>query len=406
MSSIARVALSKNLARAVRSGHPWIFRDAVRPGPTLEDGHLVLVTTRDGRPLGRGFWTATSPIAVRMLTTDPHDDISLLVEARLRDALNRRLAFLDRERTNAFRWLHGEADLLPGLHLDVYGTCASLRFDGPGARAFYLGLPCDLPRAIVAAGVPIGLETLLERGARRGDGSPNGESSRESAAVLAGPPPAQDVEILENGLRFGVDLAHGQKGGLFLDQRDNRERVRGLARDRSVLNLFGYTGGFSVYAAAGGARGSTTVDSAPAAIGEARRNFDRNRLSTTDARFVVADVFGFLADARAGRARWDLVISDPPSFAPSRRSLPDALRAYRRLHAQIAEVVDGGGILCAASCSSHVDEDAFLASIHAGCADAGRRFHLQKHHGAAEDHPVLAVFPEGRYLKFIVGTVT
>jgi 23S rRNA (cytosine1962-C5)-methyltransferase len=402
MASIARVALRKNLARAVRTGHPWIFRDALRPGPTPGDGNLVLVTTGDGRALGRGFWTENSPIAVRMLTTDPHDgDIPKLVRARLAAALDRRLAYLDRERTDAFRWVHGEADLLPGVHLDAYGGHGSIRFDGPGARAFYR----DLPEAVIDVGASIGLKALIERIPRRRAVDGAGASDEEAVALVGRLPP-DEIEIRENGLRFGVDLRHGQKGGLFLDQRDNRQRFGARARDRRVLNLFGYTGGFSVYAAAAGALDSTTVDSAAGALASARRNFDRNGLSVADARFVVADVFAFLGEAAKGDARWDLVVSDPPSFAPNRRALPDALRAYRRLHRMCAMVVKAGGIFCAASCSSHVGHEAFVASIHAGCADAGRTFQLQEHHGAGPDHPVLAAFPEGRYLKFVVGTVS
>jgi 23S rRNA (cytosine1962-C5)-methyltransferase len=402
MPSIPRVALRKNLARTVRMGHPWIFRDALRPGPAPSDGELVVVTTGDGRTLGRGFWTATSPIAVRMLTTDPRDgDIHALVRARLRAALDHRLAFLDRERTNAFRWVHGEADLVPGLHLDVYAGHGSLRFDGPGARAFYNDLAAD----VIEIGSPIGLHTLVERVPRRRGGSGPGAVD-EQAVPLVGRLPVDEIEIRENGLRFGVDLRHGQKGGLFLDQRDNRERFGGWARDRRVLNLFGYTGGFSVYAAAAGARDTTTVDSAAAAMASARRNFGRNGLAVATARFIVADAFAFLAEAAKGDARWDLVVSDPPSFAPNRRALPDALRAYRRLHRMCAGVMAAGGTFCAASCSSHVEPDAFIASIHAGCGDVGRQFRVLEQHGAGADHPVRASFPEGRYLKFIVGTVT
>ncbi|MEO8211826.1 MAG: class I SAM-dependent methyltransferase, partial [Myxococcales bacterium] len=187
------------------------------------------------------------------------------------------------------------------------------------------------------------------------------------------------------------------------DQRDNRQRVRGWARGLRVLNLFGYTGGFSVYATAGGAVSTVTVDSAAGAIASARRNFARNQLPVDHAEFVVADVFAFLAQARQSGTLWDLVISDPPSFAPSRQSLPDALRAYRRLHGMCAAVVAADGIFCAASCSSHVDEAAFVQSVEAGCADAGRRFTVDERHGAGPDHPVLSVFPEGRYLKFISG---
>ena len=428
---VARVALRKNLARAVRAGHPWIYRDALRPAPPLPDGALVLVTTGDGRPLGRGFWTATTPIALRMLTTEPADQIESLVRTRLAAALEHRLSFLDLDRTNAFRWVHGEADLLPGLHLDVYGRVATIRFDGTGARAFYGNIAVD----VIAAGAPLSIQTLVERRAERGvgaqlGGAKNSERNREkngveiahaadddaaaadvnpradARLVLAGPPPAGVFEIRENGLLFEVDLLRGQKGGLFLDQRENRQRVRELGHGRRVLNMFGYTGGFSIYAAAGGAESTTTVDSSGGAISAARRNFARNALSTEKATFVAQDAFAFLTAAARSGARWDLVISDPPSFAPSHRALPDALRAYRRLHSLCAAVVEPGGILCAASCSSHVDEAAFAASIAGGAADAGRRFVPLEQHGAGADHPILAVFREGQYLKFNVGRVT
>jgi 23S rRNA (cytosine1962-C5)-methyltransferase len=400
MRTHARVALRKNLARAISAGHPWIFRDALKPGPALADGAVVLLTTGEGRPLGRGFWTASTPIAVRMLTTDAGDDLPTLLGSRLTAALQRRLDVIDIERTDAFRWVHGEADLLPGLHLDLYGPYGAVRFDGPGARAFYEGLTS----VIGAAGARVGLHSLIERVPRRRDGK--GEcQGQDGGAALLGRIPAGEIEVRENGLRFGVDLAHGQKGGLFLDQRENRERVRGLARGLRVLNLFGYTGGFSVYAAAGGATSTVTVDSAAGAIDSARRNFERNDLSVAAAGFVVADVFAFLSDAAKNGRQWDLVISDPPSFAPNRRALPEALVAYRRLHRMCAGVVAPGGILCAASCSSHVDQNAFVDSVVTGCAEAGRVFHARAHHGAGVDHPVLAVFPEGRYLKFSIGAV-
>ena len=254
------------------------------------------------------------------------------------------------------------------------------------------------------------ISTLEPRGSAatctvaRAGGAPGGGDG-DGARALLGHAPAGEIEVLENGLRFGVDLLHGQKGGLFLDQRDNRARVGALARGRRILNLFGYTGGFSVYAAAGGATETTTVDSAKAAIASAAENFRRNGLLEAQAHFVAADAFRFLADAAGAAERWDLLISDPPSFAPNRRALNDALAAYRRLHRLCAAVVAPGGIFCAASCSSHVGVDAFVASIEGGARDAGRRFSLSALHDAGADHPTIAAFPEGRYLKFAVGTL-
>jgi 23S rRNA (cytosine1962-C5)-methyltransferase len=341
-----------------------------------------------------------------MLTTERGDDVATLVRARLDEALDRRLAFMDRQRTNAFRWVHGEADRLPGLHLDVYADVGAIRLDGPGSRAFYR----DVAATVMAAGARLGLTALIER--RRG---PRGSAAaaaddetgpHETGRILGGVLPDGDFAVREHGLAFSVDLLHGQKGGLFLDQRDNRARVAALASGRRVLNLFGYTGGFSVHAAAAGARATTTVDLAAGAVTAARRNFERNGLPVAGHEFVVADAFAFLGDAGVKGRRWDLVISDPPSFAPSRQALPAALRAYTRLHRLCAAVVEPGGTLCAASCSSHVSEPAFLTTIDEGCRQAGRRFTLRETHGAAADHPVAPFFPEGRYLKFTVGTLS
>jgi 23S rRNA (cytosine1962-C5)-methyltransferase len=170
-----------------------------------------------------------------------------------------------------------------------------------------------------------------------------------------------------------------------------------------VLNLFGYTGGFSIAAAAAGARSTDTVDVARPAIETARRNFERNNLSLAHAAFHVCDAFAFLTAAIEQRTFWDIVVSDPPSFAHSKDAVPAAMQAYRRLHRLAASVTRPGGLLCAASCSSHLGKDDFLKSIEAGSRLAGRRWVLESWHGAAFDHPSLAAFPEGDYLKFAVG---
>ena len=404
-TGLPRVRLRKNLAKSIHAGHPWLFRDAVEADRALPDGAVVLITNAEGRALGRGFWAATTPIAVRMLTTDAADAIAALVPARLTAALAQRLEWLDRLRTNAFRWVNGEADRLPGLHLDVYASVASVRFDGPGARAFYQNPALDFAAAVMKAGAPLGLSALVERhrGARA-QGAPEGAEARDGL-ILAGTLPGDELEVLENGLRFGVDVLRGQKGGLFLDQRDNRARVEAMSSGRRVLNLFGYTGGFSVYAARGGARATATVDVAPGAIAAAGKNFKRNGFPSDAHACVAADVFAFLRQAVREKRTWDLVISDPPSFAPSRRALPAAVAAYERLHRLCAQVVAPDGVFCAASCSSHVDEATFLGTITEGMSAAGRQFSLREVHGAGPDHPVAAFFPEGRYLKFAVGTV-
>jgi 23S rRNA (cytosine1962-C5)-methyltransferase len=379
--------LRKNLARSIRRGHPWIYRDALTGGEALADGALVEVRTRDGRPLARGFWDASSPIAVRVLEAGGPGhrfaEAKALVDERLRLALGRRLERLDLARTNAFRWVHGEGDLLPGLHVDLYADVAVVRFDGGGARAFYRAIEARLREA---AGSRPALRTVLDRDSRQG-GS------------------VSEVEVLECGLRFVVDLERGQKGGLFLDQRENRQRVAEMARGKSVLNLFGYTGGFAVHAAAAGASRTDTVDIAAPAIEAARRNFEINGLAVAEHGFHAADAFDFLSAAATNGDRWDIVVSDPPSFAPRKDAVAGALQAYRRLHKLAASVTAPGGVLCAASCSSHVGREDFLATVTEGAVQAGREWELEGVYGAGFDHPVLAAFPEGDYLKFAMGRV-
>jgi 23S rRNA (cytosine1962-C5)-methyltransferase len=397
-AALPRVVLRKNLARAIRRGHPWIYRDAVTAPAGLADGALVFVVDADRKAVARGFWDTRSPIAVRVVATADEAaaigaDVQAAIDARLGAALDRRLAFLDRATTDAFRWIHGEADRLPGIHVDLYRAAAVVRADGAGARAFYGDLPARLRAAAGARG--LALSSVVER-------------EPEGARLTWGALPEGELEVRENGVRFGVDLAHGQKGGLFLDQRDNRALVGELAAGRRVLNLFGYTGGFSIHAALGGAAETATVDVAAPAIEAARRNFARNGLGAAAAtnHLHAEDAFAFLERAAAARATWDLVISDPPSFAPSERALPAALHAYTRLHRLAAAVTAPGGTLCAASCSSHVRAEAFLETVIAGARAAGRVFALEALRGAAACHPSLPGFHEGDYLKFAQGRVS
>ncbi len=376
------VTLRKPLENQVRKGHPWVYREAIAPAPRLASGTPVLLRARDRSPLALGYWDAHAPIAVRLLTTDPAASLPALVPSRLAAALEQRLARLDLRRTNAFRWVHGEADTLPGLHVDVYADRATVRYDGEGARAFYQGLPDSL----LQAGRTLHLRAVVDRDRRGSD-------------------PLGELEVREEGLRFLVDLGRGQKGGLFLDQRENRVEVGRRARDKTVLNLFGYTGGFSVHAAAGGAASTDTVDLARPALEAARRNFELNGMAADRHRTHAQDAFDFCKRAAEAGQRWDIVVSDPPSFAPRKDAVPAALGAYRRLHAQAAALVAPGGLFCPASCSSHIDRRTFLATVVEGVRAAGRAFVLESLRGAGFDHPAVPWFPEGDYLKFAIGRV-
>jgi 23S rRNA (cytosine1962-C5)-methyltransferase len=219
--------------------------------------------------------------------------------------------------------------------------------------------------------------------------------------LLRGAPSPDTVQVEEHGVPFVVDLAHGQKTGAFLDQRENRQRVGELSRGRRVLNLFSYAGGFSLHAALGGATHVTSVDVAAAAHATAQASFRVAGVDPSAHGFVTADVQAFLQSAREQGKQWDLIVSDPPSFAPSEKALSRALSAYRTLHGACASVLAEGGILCAASCSSHVDASAFLSTLD-DAALGERGFAVLEIRGAGPDHPTLPAFPEGRYLKFAV----
>ncbi len=393
MSRIVAVQLQKDLRRTLRQGHPWVYREAIRAGVDsyagLLPGTWVEVTDKQGRAVACGFWDARGPIAVRVLDVAPVGapvrapiaDRASLVRQRLRDALAVRRAGLDLRATNAFRWVHGEADRLPGIHVDLYADVASVRYDSEGSRAFY----GDLPALLSSCDSTLPVRKVVDRDRRSEDLAP--------------------VAVVENGVGFLVDVGRGQKGGLFLDQRDNRQAVAAHAQGKTLLNLFGYTGGFSLYAARAGALRTDTVDVAGPALQAARRNFAHNHLDLRTAHFHAQDAFDFLARAVAERHTWDIVVSDPPSFASSQRSLPAARRTYVRLHALAARAVAPGGLLAAASCSSHITRSEFLSLVKAGIDQAGRRFTLQRYTGAGLDHPTLDVFPEGDYLKFALGMV-
>jgi 23S rRNA (cytosine1962-C5)-methyltransferase len=381
MARRTTVVLKKDLSRTLRQGHPWVFREAIVGSPPLAPGQLVAVTDKHGRDVAYGYWDASGPIAVRVVDLVPVEDPTVLIHRRLQAALAMRRARLDLGSTNAFRWVHGESDRLPGIHVDVYADVLSVRFDGDGSRAFYR----DLPTILQTCADDLSVRRVIDRDARKHD--------------------SEEVEIVENGVRFIVDVGRGQKGGLFLDQRENRQAVALRSQGKSLLNLFGYTGGFSLYAARAGARRTDTVDIARPAIATARRNFERNGLDPAQAGFHAMDAFAFLENAASHGETWDIVVSDPPSFAPSKTSLSAARRSYLRLHGLAARVVAKGGILCASSCSSHLPRREFLTNVESALHQAGRRFVLESYTGAGLDHPSLPVFPEGDYLKFALGKV-
>jgi 23S rRNA (cytosine1962-C5)-methyltransferase len=373
--------LRRDLRRAVRSGHPWIYRDALQPFRAAP-GDPVRLQDKDGRFLAAGIAEA-GPIGARLWTTRDEPVDAALVQRRVEEAaaLRRRMA---PPRTDALRVLHGEGDRLGGAVCDRYGPFLSVALDGEGV------LPWRAPLVDALRAAHGDAEGILLRWGRRGE---------RRVEVAEGTVPEGPVEVLERGMRLAVDLRAGQKTGLFLDHRESRRRVRNLAEGCRTLNLYGYTGGFSVAAGLGGAREVVTVDLAAPALALARRSWAANGLAPGLHRTEATDVPAFL-DADDGG--WDLIVADPPSFAPRRAALDKALASYRKLHAACLRRLRRGGFYLAASCSSHVDRPAFEETVRAGASQARVVLQVLDRWGGAPDHPRLMAFPEGDYLKCLL----
>lgn len=378
---------------SLRRYHPWVFSGAIASLPDgIEEGDVVKVVASDGMPLGVGHYQIGS-IAVRMLDSDASTVIDgSFYKSRLAQAWRMRRALgLVRPDNTAFRLVHGEGDFLPGLIVDVYGDTAVMQAHSPGMH---------VQRMVIAEALT-GL-----------DDSPVSNVYYKSETTLpfkAGCDPRDGYLIgrsdnnvaVENGLKFNIDWLKGQKTGFFIDQRENRNLLERYARGRRVLNMFCYTGGFSVYAIRGGARGVTSVDSSAKAIALTDANVALNFGDAAGLHDSYAeDAFKFLSQTRRGD--YDLIILDPPAFAKHRDAIRNALRGYQRLNALGIEKVAPGGIVFTFSCSQAIAKEQFRLAVFSAAAQTGRRVRILHQLTQPADHPVNIYHPEGEYLKGLI----
>lgn len=391
MAQIETVQLLKGKEESLDRFHPWIFSGAIRHIPdSLGEGDVVRVVTASGRTIGVGHYQIGS-IAVRMLDfADTAIDGPFYV-SRLRQAYAlRRSLGLVRPDNNAYRLVHGEGDFLPGLIVDVYGNTAVV-------QAHSVGMHRD--RELIARAL-VGLDGADIRNVYY--------KSDTTLPFKANLEPVNDYilgeyetdEALENGLRFRIDWLKGQKTGFFLDQRDNRALLRSLAEGRRVLNTFCYTGGFSVYALAGGAVSVDSVDSSAKAISLTDANVRLNFGENTHHRSFAVDAFKFLDNMDDGA--YDLIVLDPPAFAKHRGAIRNALRGYQRINAAAFTKIARGGILFTFSCSQAVSREQFRLAVFSAAAQTGRRVRILHQLTQPADHPVNIYHPEGEYLKGLV----
>jgi 23S rRNA (cytosine1962-C5)-methyltransferase len=401
--------LPTHLKERLAQGHPWVYRNHVPPNLRLPSG--AWVRARCGGWSGYGLWDAERPIAIRIFSERQPPDARWLRD-RVRAAWELR-APLREAGCTAYRWLFGEGDGLPGLTVDRYGDFAVLQtyMDGAGQLVDWLAKALNevAPlRGIVIRGQGVGdreqEDSLGERASERQGDTHSPAHSLAHSAVLGVAPP-KNLVVREHGIQFFADLRGGQKTGLFLDHRENRRFLEDLSAGRAVLNCFAYTGAFSLYALRGGARAVVSADIGKGLAEAAAANITLNGLDAARHSFATADCFELLNQYVDEGRLFDLVILDPPSFAKSKQSRHAALRAYTRLNALALRCVAPGGLLATASCTSQVGPEEFKGMLAAAGASAGRRLQIVHEAGQPLDHPVPAHFPEGRYLKFVVGRV-
>ena len=402
---MVKLELQKDLARHLRGGHPWVYSRAIeKPPAKLAAGEIVDIVEH-GRFVARGYYDPLSAVSVRVLTRDPADAIGpIFWRRRIAHAVALRRAYVpfDGPDTNCVRLVHGEADGLPGVVIDLYGKWAVIKL-------YSAGLTPHRPHIVEALRGEVALEGVYGRDEERlsagaeDSADDDDESVPAKGQVLWGKEPPDPIVVRENGIQIAVDVRRGQKTGFFLDQRDNRLALRRFARGRGrAINCFSYTGGFSLQAALGGAREVISIDRDAKALELARKNFELNGLDPAKHGFVAADVGEYLAARKDEGARFDLIVLDPPAFAKTQKAVPAALDGYASLHRAAFAVLSPGGILATASCSARVSSEEFLGAVREAASKAHVDLQLLEERRQPVDHPVLMAFPEGRYLKFLV----
>lgn len=388
--SLGLCVLKAGREKSLLRRHPWIFSGAIeRVSGQPHNGDIVEVQTSQGTFLGYAAYNGLSKISARMWSWQERDRIDAdFFHHKISVALAARSALNITQHSTGIRLIHGEADGLPGLVVDQYNDVLVMQVGSAGAekwREVCAGILQDLCQ-------PACIYERSDSDSRMLEGLP------ERNGVLLGTLP-DTLVLTEHGIHFGVDVAQGQKTGFYLDQRDNRALIGELAHDKDVLNCFCYSGGFSLYALRGGAKSVLSIDSSAEAIRFAQRNVTLNTLDAERAQWLCEDVFQALRKLRDQKKKFDLIILDPPKFAPTAAFAEKAARGYKDINLLGFKLLNPGGMLATYSCSGGISDDLFQKIVAGAALDAGVEAQIVYKLHAAADHPVLLSFPEGAYLK-------
>lgn len=388
---MVEIKLKKGKEKAVLQRHPWVFSGALdKINGAPENGDVVKVINAKSDFLAYGYYNDQSRVAVRLLEWDEQTMINdLWYEHRIKKAIAARAHLLTENNTNAYRLIFSEADFLPGLIVDKYADFLSVQILSTGiekAKAIIIAILVKLLQ-------PKGIFDRSDATARTHEGitAENG--------LLWGETPAAFIEVKENGVIYHINIAEGQKSGFYCDQRDNRKILASYAKEKTVLDCFSYSGGFSLNAFMQGATEVTSVDSSALAIETLAQNIVLNKFKTKKHIAIQNDVNKQLRVFKEEGKKFDIVILDPPKYAPSRSALDRAARAYKDLNRLGLLLLEPGGLLATFSCSGAVDIETFKQIIAWAALDAGKEVQVIKQFSQPEDHPVRLSFPEGEYLK-------
>jgi len=391
MTERTRIVLKSGKDQSLRRFHPWVFSGAIKKihGPARE-GSLVDLYDNKEEYLATGHYQDGS-IAVRVLAFEPMETDELFWENKIADAwqLRVKLGLVDNPETNVFRWINAEGDGLPGLIIDYYAGTVVIQMHSIG---MYHSLEMITSCLLKTAGAKI--HTIYNKS---NSTLPDKPGIKGRSGFLKGD--GEHGEVLENGFRFNVDWVQGQKTGFFIDQRENRKMVGKWSAGRKVLNMFGYTGGFSIYGLGGSAELVHTVDSSGKAIDLTREHMEMNFPDDTRHEAFAEDAFRYMENIKN---KYDLIILDPPAFAKHQRVLNNALQGYKRINQRALEQIAPGGILFTFSCSQAVSRENFRKSVFVAAANARRNVRILHQLSQPPDHPVSIYHPEGEYLKGLV----
>ncbi len=377
--------------------HPWVFSGALKNIPDgLASGTPVKLVNKEGGFLAQGYFNSYSQIAVRLWSWDENETVDeKFFEKKISDAYALRKQLVASKKTDSYRLVHSENDLLPGLIVDKYGEYLVLQFHTTGIEFWKDAIVKALKKVLEPTGI-------YERSDVRTRGI---EGAEKKAGLLFGKVPER-IKISENGYKFWVDVMGGQKTGFFLDQRDKRQALAKYAEDKTVLNCFSYSGGFSVYALGAGAKHVVSVDASESALELAVENVKLNKLDVKKCDFVCGDVKQYLFDAnQEEKKKFDVIVLDPPAFVKDRHKVKEGLMGYKKINEMALRILPSNGVLVSASCSAHVTLSDFRYMLSESAGHTRRSLQVLETYTHGIDHPELVSFMEGEYLKCVFARV-